>query len=132
MTQTSVSARGRQAAALFAALLTLSTACGHFVRNAQSDAQIVFVNESLDQADVYASGTAGDPVRIGTVFGNRTETLKVPATVVAEGGGNVNVSVHILAGSNVSSGPFPLRAGDTMRVRLTSDKRQLVVVPDRS
>jgi hypothetical protein len=128
MTRNYLLARGRQTAALFAALLTLS-ACGHFVRNAQSDAQIVFVNESLDQADVYASGTNGDPVRIGTVFGNRSETLKVPPTVVAQGGGQINVIVHILAGSNVSSGPFPLRAGDTMRVRLTSDKRSLIVVP---
>src|SRR2546423_1395977 len=54
--------------------------CGPFHHGPDDTAHVVFVNESLDQADVYAvTSGGGDPVRIGTVMGNRTETLTLPA-----------------------------------------------------
>src|SRR5207247_5747024 len=67
--------------AAFLALVGLAGpgACGPFHRGTSASAAIIFKNESLDQADVYASGPDGNPVRIGTVFAGATDTLRVPA-----------------------------------------------------
>jgi hypothetical protein len=113
---------------LFAALLGVPAACGPFHRGEVSQGQIIFVNESTDQADVYAAGPDGNPIRIGTVFGGRTETLTVPATVVSQAG-NITVTARILADGAVRSGGFSLAPGDTMKVTLPPDKRTLVVLP---
>ena len=112
---------------LSAALLL--TACGPFNRGSNPDAAIIFHNDSSDQVDVYALGSGGDPIRIGTVFAGRTETLRVPST--ATGATNrVNVVARIFASSRVvSTGPFTLGSGQTMDVRLTSDEKILSVLP---
>jgi hypothetical protein len=122
--------RSRQLLSLvgLAALLALPEACGPFHRGQVTQGQIVFVNQSIDQADVYAAGPDGNPVRIGTVLAGRTETLTVPSSVVSQAG-NMTVSVHILAGRTITSGSFSLGSGDTMQVRLPPDERSLVVLP---
>src|SRR3954471_9689734 len=71
---------------LFASLLAVSAACGPFHRGQVPQGQIVFVNQSIDQADVYAAGPDGNAVRIGTVLSGRTETLTVPSSVVSQSG----------------------------------------------
>jgi hypothetical protein len=118
--------RRRNAAALLA-ILVCAAACGPFHRGPSQDGSVVFANESIDQADVYASGPDRNPIRIGTVGGNQTQTLTVPATIVSQG--QVNLFVRLLAGGTVSSGLFPLHAGDAMRARLTADQRSLIVLP---
>jgi hypothetical protein len=130
MIRTNVRARGRLSLALFAALIAAPAACGPFHRGSSPEAQIVFVNESIDQADVYAAGPDGNAIRIGTVFGGRTETLRVPSSIVSQGG-TISLTARILADGSVGSGAFTLNSGDTMRVRLPPDKRSLVVLPDR-
>src|ERR1700743_2457776 len=66
-----------------ALMLAAVAGCGHFGMGgglSPQDARIVFHNETLDQADVYASrGGAGDSVRIGTVFPNRADTIVIHA-----------------------------------------------------
>lgn len=115
-----------------ATLFALGAACGPFHMGSSERALLIFSNESLDQADVYASGSDGLPVRIGTVFSGRTDTLPVPATVLGQGG-NVNISARLLAKSAVpQSGPVSMRAGDKFLVRLPSDEKMLVVLPARS
>jgi hypothetical protein len=115
------------------ALLALSfaaAACGPFHHGGQPDSLVVFRNESTDQADVYALGTGGDPIRIGTVFAGRTETLRVPPTVSAAN--RINVIARIFAnGRVVSTGPFTLGPGDSMDVTLTSDEKILSALPSR-
>jgi hypothetical protein len=118
--------------AALATLLALGAACGPFHTGSESRATLVFSNESLDQADVYASGADGLPVRVGTVLAGRTETLTLPATVLGQGG-NINISARLLAKNQVpQSGPVSIRPGDRISVRLPPDERMLVVLPTGS
>lgn len=124
-------ALGRSAVLL--ALVVLAVGCGPLRHgSAASRALLVFTNESLDQADVYAAGPDGNPIRIGTVLAGRTDTLVVPAAVTGQGG-SVNIVARLLARSNTPrSGAFTLHEGEAMHVRLPPDERTLIVIPDRS
>jgi|SRR5690242_6375437 len=106
-------------------------ACGPFHRGSQPESVIVFRNQSTDQADVYAIGSGGDPIRIGTVFAGREETLRVPTSITG-GSGRLNVVARIFAsGRVVVTGPFTMLPGDSMDVTLTSDEKILSVLPSR-
>ena len=62
-----------------------AAACGPFRKNAgPPPAYLFFTNESLDQAGVYATVPGNQPLRIGTVFAGRTDTLTVPPETVIE------------------------------------------------
>jgi hypothetical protein len=120
---------GRRTTPLLFAILLALPACGPFHRGGVEDGTVVFVNESIDQADVYATGPDRNPLRIGTVTGSQTATLTVPATVVSQG--QVNIVARLLAGPTLTTGLFPLRAGDSMRVTLAADRRSLIALPGR-
>jgi hypothetical protein len=115
---------------VFAAAAVGAAACGPFHRNnGPAPAYLVFTNESLDQADVYAVLPGNQPIRIGTVFAGRTDTLTVPPDISARGE-NVNVVARLLARSaRPSSGPIPIHPGDRLAVRLPVDQKMLVVLP---
>jgi len=117
--------------ALVALVCTLAAAaCGPFHKGqGPPPAYLIFTNESLDQADVYAVLSGNQPIRIGTVAAGRTDTLTVPTEVVTRGE-NVNVVARLLArSSRPSSGPIPLHPGDRLEVRLPIDQKMLVVLP---
>src|SRR5687768_1360161 len=64
------------------ALSTLSAACGGARRApapAGTPAEVIFTNNSLNQAEVFAVTRSGARARIGTVFAGRTETLRIAA-----------------------------------------------------
>jgi hypothetical protein len=124
---------GRVRVAATVAAITALAACGTVRRGSgQPPALLYFTNESLDQADVYAVAGGNQPIRIGTVFGGRTDTLTVPADIVARGV-NVNIVARLLARSATpSSGPVAIRPGDHLTVRLPVDQKQLVVLPGGS
>jgi hypothetical protein len=114
-----------------AVCVIVAAACGHLGMGGTgpSDAFIVFHNESLDQADVYAVAPGSDLVRLGTVFPGRVDTLRIRSSLVAQGSG-VNVVARLLARSNTpSTGSIPLHSGDLFDVRLTADGRSLVALP---
>jgi hypothetical protein len=115
---------------LFAAAALAAAACGPFHKGqGPPPAYLIFKNESLDQADVYAVLSGNQPIRIGTVAAGRTDTLTVPTEVVTRGE-NVNVVARLLArSSRPSSGPIPLHPGDRLEVRLPIDQKMLVVLP---
>jgi len=115
---------------LFAATALAAVACGPFHKGqGPPPAYLIFTNESLDQADVYAVLSGNQPIRIGTVAAGRTDTLTVPTEVVTRGE-NVNVVARLLArSSRPSSGPIPLHPGDRLEVRLPIDQKMLVVLP---
>jgi len=114
------------------ALPGLLAACGPLRRGSDADsAQIVFSNESLDQAAVYEIAQSGMRTRVGTVSAGRTETLRVPSTAVG-GSGTVVVIADILARSRTpSSGSIPLGPGERVHVTLPADQRILTVLPAR-
>jgi hypothetical protein len=71
---------------LFAAAALAAAACGPFHKGqGPPPAYLIFTNESLDQADVYAVLSGNQPIRIGTVAAGRTDTLTVPPEVVTRG-----------------------------------------------
>ena len=120
----------RRAVVAVAAVFTVA-GCGPFHRGNQPESVVVFRNQSVDQADVYAIGSGGDPIRIGTVFAGRTETLRVPTSITG-GSGRVNIVARIFAkGTIVATGAFTLMPGDSMDVTLTSDEKILSVLPSR-
>ena len=111
----------------------LLAACGPVRRGgAESEsAQIIFSNESLDQAAVYVVAQSGLRTRIGTVSPGRTETLRVPPTAIG-GSGAVTVIADILARSrSPSSGSIPLGPGQRIQITLPTDQRMLTVLPAR-
>lgn len=111
--------------------LIAASACGHLGMGGPSapDAFIVFRNESLDQADVYAVAPGTDLVRIGTVFPGRADTLRVRSSMLTTGSG-VNIVARLLARSNTpSSGILPVHSGDFFEVRLSADGRTLSALP---
>jgi hypothetical protein len=109
------------------ALAVLLTACGPFHLGSSGGASVVFTNQTTDQADVYASTVATDPVRIGTVLAGQTSTISVPATVVGRAG-QLSIVAHLVAGGTVSTGPFSLGVGQTADLRLPADARSIVIV----
>lgn len=122
--------RGVSASAMIV-LGAVAAACGHFGMGGpgDQDALIIFHNESIDQADVYAVAPGADFERIGTVFPGRTDTLRVRASLVEQGSG-VNIVARLLARSNTpSTGNISLHPGDLMDVRLPADGRTLVALP---
>jgi len=121
----------RVAAAVCVLGVAGTAACGHLGMggSGESDALIVFHNESLDQADVFAVAPGSNLERIGTVLPGRADTLRVRASMLATGSG-VNILARLLARSNTpSTGNIPLHSGDMFDVRLTSDGRTLSALP---
>jgi len=115
-----------------AACVVAVAACGHLgMGSSAGDALVIFHNESLDQADVFAVAPGSDFERIGTVFPGRTDTLRVRSSLVSTGSG-VNIVARLLARSNTpSTGSIALHSGDMFDVRLTSDGRTLSALPAR-
>ena len=115
-----------------AGLLTLAlavNACGPLHLGGGNRATVIFTNETLDQATVYASASGIDPIRIGTVLGNHTDTLSVP-TSVTDRGSTTTISVRMLPSSTrPTSGPISLRPGESVRVRLPAGAGTLLVTP---
>ena len=124
--------RHRPAAAALA--VVLAVACGGR-RGAvvpEEPAVVVFENQSLFEATVFATARGGVPRRVGIVAPNRTETLAIRGDVLAAGGaGGLSISVRLLADRRMpTTGPLTVRPGDRFRVTLPTAANILSVVPD--
>ena len=90
---------------------------------------IVFDNQSLYQANVYAISSGGSRQRIGTVQGGRRERLRVPRSAMG-GDRQIVVAARLLARNRTpTSGRIGLLPGDTIEVVLSSDAMTLAVLP---
>ncbi len=110
--------------------LAVAGACGRFHGGgANGPAIIIFQNQSLDQADVYAVVPGVQTLRIGTVMAGRTDTLTVPADVTSAGG-SVNIVARLLA-RNIApgTGPVSIYAGQVYQVTLPPDEKLLSFLP---
>jgi hypothetical protein len=115
---------------LTATLVLAAAACGPFHLGNRERATLIFTNESTEQADVYAMISSTQRVRIGTVSGLRTDTLTVPNSVTDNAGGTTNIVARLLARNyQPSTGTLVLHSDDVLRVRLSSDGRNLFVTP---
>jgi hypothetical protein len=113
----------------FSAFAALA-ACGPLHMGGHSDGtQVIFTNEALEQADLYASGGDGGlEVKVGTVSAGRTDTLSMPASVLGQGG-LVYFAARVLSRpARVRSGPVSMLSGDEVHVRLPPSAATLVVI----
>lgn len=111
------------------AFAVVALACGPFRRYDAPAAIVLFNNQSLSQADVYALRPGGPQVRIGTVTAGRREALRVPDAFTAS---DFNIVARLIgAARGVATGPITLSRGDTIEVTLPSDARMLTVLPPR-
>ena len=123
--------RSSPVALLALALAAGGCAPGHGTPRPVEYAIIVFNNESLDQAAVYAVGTAGDRVRLGTVFGGHTDSLRLDLRTVS-GSGTITVYARVIAtGRTPSSGQVLLHPGDFLRVTMPSTENVLNALVSR-
>ena len=120
--------------ALFAALVT-SAACAARKGEGPEDAitlpppVVVFNNQSIYQASVYALTSSGSRLRIGVVQAGRRESLHVPSSAMG-GDRNVTFVARMLSRNfTPSSGSIGLMPGDTIEVILTNDGTALTVLP---
>lgn len=93
---------------------------------------VVFENQTLYEATVFATARGGVPRRVGIVAPNRTETLAIRGDVLAAGGaGGVTITARLLADRRTpTTGPVTMRPGDRFRVTLPTAANILSVVPD--
>ena len=114
------------------ALVALVVGCGRFVRGSgEPPARIVFVNESIDQATVYAVAPGSEFRRIGTVIPGRSDTLTVPSDMVRRAG-TLNIVARLLARSDMAqTGAVSMRPGELYEVRLAPNSRILSFLPAR-
>lgn len=127
MSSNTLRARLRLGSLVVATVAT--AACGAFHRGGNTDAYVQFVNQSNDQADVYAVPIAGDAVRIGTVYAGRTTQLTVPSTAIG-GDGTVSIVARIFAGNRAPrTGRVSLSPGQSIQVTLPPEENTLAVLP---
>lgn len=115
-------------------VLAVTAGCAHSRRSdARSKPEptiVVFRNESLHQADVYAvrDGGAGS-VRLGTVMAGHTDTLTIPPAALPRGAG-VDFVARLLARSRtLRSGRVTVSPGDRLALTLPVTENSLVLLP---
>lgn len=109
---------------------TLAAACGlHRGGGTPPTAIVIFDNQSLEQADVYAVSSGGSPIRIGTVFAGHRQRLNVRGTALGASG-YVNIIARLLVSARAPrTGTVNLSAGDRLEVTLTPDGNYLAALP---
>jgi hypothetical protein len=90
---------------------------------------IVFHNESLDQADVFAVRQASGALRLGTVMAGHTDTLTIQRGTIPPGA-TVDFVARLLSRSRTPhSGPVAVQPGQRLSVTLPTTENILAVLP---
>jgi len=118
---------------VFAGLVATTGACSVFKARGPKPppTYITFNNQSIDQADVYATSPGTGLVRIGTVAGGRSELLTLSPSLVS-GGRTLNFVARRLATTRIiQTGDVPITPGDSYEITLPSSGNTLTVLPGR-
>ena len=111
-----------------------ATACSIFRSKGGASgpaARVTFVNQSTEQANVFAVATSGESYRIGTVAGGRTEQLRLPAGLVAFGPTLHFVARPLATRRVATSGPVTISPGDSYTITLPPAQNVLSILPGR-
>ena len=96
---------------------------------AAAPAAPVAAEDDMRSTGIHAVPTAGDQVRIGTVYAGSTSRLRVPATAIG-GDGTVNIVARIFPTSRVvRTGRVPIAPGQALEVTLPSSENTLTILP---
>jgi hypothetical protein len=113
-------------------LVAAAGSCGRFHSGAEpgtGPTTIVFQNESLDQADLFAVRRSAGALRLGTVMAGRTDTLEI-ATGTIPAGENVDFVARLLArGRAPHSGQVAVLPGQWLTITLPTTANILSVLP---
>lgn len=120
----------RRRALLLVLTLAVAAACGPFRRESLEEQTVVtFVNESTRQVDLFAVTPSGS-IRLATVGPNRTEDIRLNASVVGAGSSGINFVARVFPNrAAVESGMVTIIRGDRFTVRLPPSLNFLVVTP---
>jgi hypothetical protein len=111
-------------------LLLVAGACGPAVRRGPDPdaATVIFINDTGEQANVFAVVPGSQPVKLGTIYALRTETFKVPGTVTGRPNGLFIVADLLARRGSRATDPISLPPGASIQVRLNANL-QLTVLP---
>ena len=113
-------------------LLGATVSCGGFHSGAEPGTGptiVVFQNESLDQADLFAIRRSSGALRLGTVMAGRTDTLQIDTGTIPAGE-NVDFVARLLSRrSTPHSGQVAVLPGQWLTVTLPSTANILSVLP---
>jgi hypothetical protein len=114
--------------------LAATAACGALHPGSTPDrapTTIVFQNQSLEQADVFALRRSAGALRIGTVMAGRTDTLTIQPGLIAPGE-TVDFAVRLLAKPGTPhSGPVAVSPGQWLTITLPQTEKILSVLPSQ-
>ncbi|HEX2780153.1 MAG TPA: hypothetical protein VHM30_11680 [Gemmatimonadaceae bacterium] len=86
---------------------------------------IIFRNESLNQADLFVVGSVSEQARVGSVYGNHTDTLSFDLRSVS-GSGTLSMLARVRQTGRVVRSPLvALHKGDILRVTLPMSETML-------
>lgn len=104
---------------------------GPVTRELNGPVMVQVTNDHLDPIALYAV-SSGSPMRIGTIYGGRTEWVRVPGSALGGSGQVTFVARFLYSGGLIGSGPVALRAGDRLALSVPSTGRLLAVLPYRT
>jgi hypothetical protein len=116
-------------------ILAAVVACGHAHSSSAGPSTgpttIVFKNESLEQADVFAVRRSGGALRLGTVFAGHTDTLTIREGTLPPGELVDFVARLLTRPVTPHSGPVAVHPGEWLEVTLPTTANMLAVLPAR-
>jgi hypothetical protein len=92
---------------------------------------IAFENQSLELATIYVVTASGGRFRVGQVIPGRTETLRLPRSVVGAAATIDIVAVPLARRYVIRSGPVTVAPGDTIAASLSPIANLVSVLPAR-
>jgi hypothetical protein len=114
-------------------VLAAATACGGLHSGGATPdsgpTTVVFRNESLDQADLFAVRRSAGALRLGTIMAGRTDTLEIQKGTVAPGE-SVDFVARLLTGKHTPhSGMVAVSPGQVLTITLPQTENILSVLP---
>ena len=95
-------------------------------------ATLVFVNESLERAQVFAVARAVSQEDLGIVMQGERQTFLIPARILRQGGQSVTIVVRTPSRSrSLSAGPVVLSGGEVVQVTLPIGANNLIIETGR-
>ena len=114
-------------------MLAITTSC----RSAQRaddptiGATLVFVNQSLENAEVYAVTRGASQVRLGMVMQGERQTFEIPARLLRQGANLTIVARTSARARSISSGPVTATSGEAVHVTLPLGATHLIIETGR-
>lgn len=114
-------------------MLAITTSCRSTQRadDQTLGATLVFVNQSLENAEVYAVTRGASQVRLGMVMQGERQTFEIPARLLRQGANLTIVARTSARARSISSGPVTATSGEAVHVTLPLGATHLIIETGR-